>query len=114
MNLLLEFVLKSGFVLDALGVIGLGLVGLAAVRLSRRYGSWGGSLMASGALLLLLGRLWILISGDFLTGDVRAVLGPDMFRVLALLPTALLTAGLAGIVWGLWGHEKWLREEQHR
>ncbi len=108
----LEFILKNGFILDAFGVIGLGLVGLAAVRLSRRYGSWGGSLMASGALLLLLGRLWVLIAGHFLTHDVRDMLGSDVLQVLALLPTVLLTAGLAGIVWGLWGHEKWLREEE--
>ena len=26
------------------------------------------------------------------------------------LPPLFLTFGLAGIVWGLWGHEKWLNE----
>lgn len=109
----LEFILRNGFILDTLGVVGLGLVGLAAVRLSQRYGSWGGSLMASGALLLLLGRLWVLLSGEFLTADVRDILGPGALRALAMLPTVLLTAGLAGIVWGLWGHEKWLDEERH-
>lgn len=113
MNQSLEFILKNGFVLDTFGVAGLGLVGLAAVRLSQRYGSWGGSLMASGALLLLLGRLWVLLSSELVTPEVSDILGPVGMRVLALLPTVLLTAGLAGIVWGLWGHGKWL-EEDHR
>lgn len=113
MNPSLEFILKNGFVLDAFGVAGLGLAGLAAVRLSQRYGSWGGSLMASGALLLLLGRLWVLLSSEFMTPEVRDLLGPGGMRALVLLPNILLTVGLAGIVWGLWGHGKWLEEGRH-
>lgn len=112
MRPLLEVALTHGFALDALGVIGLGLLGLAAVRLSQRHRSWGGSLMSCGALLLLLGRLWVLISPGFLTPDVCSMLGPVVLGVLPVVPIALLTSGLAGVVWGLWGHEKWLRESR--
>jgi hypothetical protein len=112
MDLLLDVFVKGGFLLDALGVIGLGLLGLAAVRLSQRYRSWGGSLLASGALLLLIGRLWVLIAPLLLTPDMRASMSPTLGEILALAPMALLTLGLAGVVWGLWGHEQWLRAER--
>ncbi len=112
MDLVLVVFVKGGFLLDALGVIGLGLLGLAAVRLSQRYRSWGGSLLASGALLLLIGRLWVLIAPLLLTPDMRASMGPTLGEILALAPMALLTLGLAGVVWGLWGHEQWLRAER--
>lgn len=112
MDLLLDVFVKGGFVLDALGVIGLGLLGLAAVRLSQRYRSWGGSLLASGALLLLLGRLWVLLSPLLVTPELQAAMGQTWSAILALAPMALLTAGLAGVVWGLWGHEQWLRAER--
>jgi hypothetical protein len=108
MSLLLDIFLRGGFLFDALGVIGLGLVALAAFRLSRRYRSWGGSLLAGGAMLLLAGRLWSLIAAQF----PRVPEGETLGTLLSLAPMALLTAGLAGVVWGLWGHEQWLREER--
>jgi len=112
MTLLLEFVTKGTFLLDALGVIGLGLVGMAAVRLANRYRSWGGSLLAGGAILLLLGRLWAIARDQLVTADSRLLIGDAWNTILSLGPTALLTMGLAGVVWGLWGHEQWLREER--
>lgn len=112
MDLLLELFVKNGFLLDGCGVIGLGLLGLASVRLSQRYRSWGGSLLASGALLLLLGRLWVLVTPQLMTPDLQASLGHTATEIISLAPFALLTAGLAGVVWGLWGHEQWLRAER--
>ncbi len=109
MDRLLEFCLAKGFLVDALGVIGLGLLGLAAVRLSQRYRSWGGSLLTIGALLLLLGRLSVLALPH---AAAASGLGPAALEILALAPFILLTAGLAGVVWGLWGHEQWLRAER--
>jgi hypothetical protein len=99
-NPLLEIVIEKGLLLDAAGVIGLGLVALAAVKLARKDRSWGGTMMASGAIALLVARLYLLTSPHFLTREI-----------VAELPAFLLTFGLAGIVWGLWGHERWLREE---
>jgi hypothetical protein len=110
MKLLLDWVFHSGFLVEGLGVVGLGLLGLASARLAQRDGSWGGSLMAGGAVLLLIGRLWVLLSSSFLTAQVARDLGPQVMGALFYLPTVLMTAGLAGVVWGLWGHEKWLRE----
>ena len=52
MNPLLEVILNQGLLFDALGVIGLGLLGMAAVRLARRNQSWGGTMMAVGAIAL--------------------------------------------------------------
>jgi hypothetical protein len=112
MSPFVEFVVENGFLMDAGGVIGLGLLGLAAVRLSQRYHSWGGSLLACGALLLLLGRLWVLATPHILTSQMRNEIGHTMVEVITLAPFALLTAGLAGVVWGLWGHEQWLRSER--
>ncbi len=109
MDLLLEFCLAKSFLLDALGVIGLGLLGLAAVRLSQRYRSWGGSLLAIGALLLLLGRLAVLALPH---AAAAAAPGSLAVEILSLAPVLLLTAGLAGVVWGLWGHEQWLRADR--
>lgn len=112
MDLLLDVFVRNGFLLDALGVLGLGLLGLASVRLSQRYRSWGGSLLASGSLLLLLGRLMVLVSPHLVTPDVQASMGGTVAEILNLAPMALLTLGLAGVVWGLWGHEQWLRAER--
>lgn len=112
MSLLLDVFLKGGFLFDALGVIGLGLVAMAAVRLSRRYRSWGGSLLAGGAVLLLIGRLWTVLSPQVFTHGQKAAMGETLASLLSLTPMALLTLGLAGIVWGLWGHEQWLRAER--
>lgn len=112
MNQFVEFVIKNGYLMDGCGVIGLGLLALAAVRLSKRYHSWGGSLLACGSLLLLLGRLWAILAKQMLTASVAASIGRTWTEVIALAPLALLTAGLAGVVWGLWGHEQWLRAER--
>jgi len=110
MKTLMVWTMSSGFLLDTLGVVGLGLLGLAAAKLAKRHHSWGGSLMAFGAIALLIGRLWVLLSPAFFTPAVRASLGRETMGLLAMVPTALLTLGLAGVVWGLWGHDRWLRE----
>lgn len=112
MDVLLKFFVTNGYLMDALGVVGLGLLGLAAVRLSQRYRSWGGSLLASGAMLLLLGRLWVLVTPQIMTPELSVELGTTITEIISLAPFALLTAGLAGVVWGLWGHEQWLRAER--
>ncbi len=111
MNLLLNTVLENGLLLDAFGVIGLGLLGLSAVRLARRYQSWGGTMMALGAISLLLARLYILLAPHFVNDDFLGAIGPIGISLTLALPPLLLTFGLAGVVWGLWGHERWLNEE---
>lgn len=109
MNPLLDAALKQGLLLDAAGVIGLGLIGLAAVKLASRNHSWGGTMMATGAISLLAARLYLIVAPRFLTMDFLAAIGPVGNSLLIGLPPLLLTLGLAGIVWGLWGHERWLR-----
>ena len=111
MNPLLELILNRGLLFDALGVLGLGLVGLAAVRLSRRYQSWGGTMMAVGAISVLLARFYLVISPYVINDDVLHAIGPVGISLTIGLPPMLLTLGLAGIVWGLWSHERWLRAE---
>lgn len=111
MNLLLEVALKNGLVFDAAGVIGLGLLGLAAVRLSRTYHSWGGTMMAFGAISLIIARIYFVLAPHFMTNDFLAAIGPVGISLTIGLPPLLLAFGLAGIVWGLWGHERWLHEE---
>ncbi len=111
MNLLLEVILKNGLLFDACGVIGLGLLGLAAVKLASKDHSWGGTMMASGAISLLLARLFLSLQPHFMTNDFLGAIGPVGISLTIALPPLLLTFGLAGIVWGLWGHERWLNEE---
>lgn len=112
MDPLLEIILEKGLLLDACGVLGLGLLGLAAVKLARSYRSWGGTMMALGAIALLSARLYLLLSRHFMTEDILHAIGPVGIAMTYALPPLLLTFGLAGIVWGLWGHERWIHEEQ--
>jgi len=110
MNLLLESIVANGLIFDAFGVIGLGLLALAALRLVKNDHSWGGSMMGYGAVALLVARLYILLAPHFVTNDFLAAIGPVGISLTMALPPILLTFGLAGVVWGLWGHEKWLKE----
>jgi hypothetical protein len=110
MNSPLEILIRNGLLLDALGVIGLGLIGLAAVRLAQRYQSWGGTMMAFGAIALLIARLYVILSPHIMSNDVLHLIGPVGMSMTYGLPPMLLTFGLAGVVWGLWGHERWLKE----
>ncbi len=111
MNLLLETLLENGLLINAFGVIGIGLIGLAALKLARRYQSWGGTMMAVGAISLLVARLYMVLAPHFIDNDVLAAIGPVGISLTIALPPLLLVFGLAGIVWGLWGHERWLNEE---
>ncbi len=69
MNLLLESIVTNGLVFDALGVIGLGLLALAALRLVKNDKSWGGSMMGYGAVALLVARLYVLTAPHFVDID---------------------------------------------
>lgn len=111
MNLLLEVTVRNGLLFDAIGVIGLGLFGVAAVRLATRYQSWGGTMMAFGAIALILARLYFVLAPRFINFEVMAAIGPMGNFLMDALPPLLLSFGLAGIVWGLWGHERWLNSE---
>lgn len=111
MSLLLEIVINNGLLFDSLGILGLCLLGLAAIRLMRRSQSWGGSMIAAGAISLLTARLFTILSPHFINDDLLFRIGPLGTSLTIGLPPLLLTFGLAGIVWGLWGHERWLQEE---
>jgi hypothetical protein len=111
MNPLLESIVNQGLLLDAVGVTGLGLIALAAMKLARRNSSWGGTMMAIGAGAVLLGRLYFIAAPHFVTMDVLCAAGPLGISLMEGLPPLLVTMGLAGIVWGLWGHERWLSHE---
>ena len=67
--------------------------------------------MAVGAIALLLARLYILLAPHFVDEDFLLMIGPVGISLTIGLPPILLTFGLAGVVWGLWGHERWLNHE---
>jgi hypothetical protein len=113
MNPLLETILGHGLLFDAVGVLGLGVLGLAAVKLARVHRSWGGMMMAGGAIALLISRLYLISAPHFMTDDVLGMIGPVGISLTIGLPPILLTLGLAGVVWGLWGHHRWLTHEEH-
>lgn len=108
MSLLLEVIIQNGLLLDAAGVIGLGLFGFAALRLARHQQSWGGTMMAAGAIAVLVARLYLVSSPFFTNDNFLHFIGPVGISMTLALPPLLLTFGLAGVVWGLWGHERWL------
>ncbi len=110
MNSLFEILIRNGLLLDAFGVIGIGLFALSAARLAHRNQSWGGSMMAYGAIALLIARLYLMLSPHFVNDDVLHMIGALGISMTYGLPPILLTLGLAGVVWGLWGHERWLKE----
>jgi hypothetical protein len=112
MSPLLEIFIEKGLLLDTFGILGLGLVGLAALKLARSHRSWGGTMMALGAIALISARLYFLLSRHFVTDSFLDAVGPLGYAVIYSLPPILLTFGLAGVVWGLWGHERWLHEER--
>lgn len=114
MTSLLEIVIHNGLLLDAAGVIGLGLVGFAAVRLARRYHSWGGQMMAIGAIAVMIARLYLVLAPHFINDNVLHAIGPVGISLTIGLPPLMLTLGLAGVVWGLWGHERWLSMARRR
>jgi hypothetical protein len=111
MNLLLESVFEISIAFDAFGIIGLSLLALASVKLARRHQSWGGTMMAVGAIFLLLARLYTILSPHLINNDVLYMIGPVGISLMIGLPPLLLALGLAGVVWGLWGHERWMNEE---
>ncbi len=111
MNPSLDLILNHDLLFHACGLIGLSLIALAALKLARRYQSWGGTMMAAGAICLLLGRLFMLLSPHFIDDDFLYAAGPIGIGLTIALPPLLLSFGLAGVVWGLWGHERWLNEE---
>jgi hypothetical protein len=112
MNSLLEILVGGGLLFDALGVIGIGLIALAAARLAQRHQSWGGTMMAYGAIALLVARLYLILAPHFVNDDVLHMIGSVGISMTYGLPPILLTLGLAGVVWGLWGHERWLNENR--
>jgi hypothetical protein len=109
MNPLFETVVKGSFLMDCLGVIGLGLISLSAVRLAQQRRSWGGATMAAGAIALLTARLIVLFRPHLLAMEMLNFQGSSATQMMFIVPTFLLTIGLAGVVWGVWGHERWLR-----
>jgi hypothetical protein len=110
-NQLLESIVANGFLLDTIGVIGLGLLAFAALRLAREKRSWGALMMSFGAFALLIARVYVLLAPFFVDNDFLHAVGPLGIALIEALPILLLSFGLAGVVWGLWGHEKWLKEK---
>jgi hypothetical protein len=111
MNSSLELILNHGQVFDAVGVLGLGLLALAAIKLARVHRSWGGTMMALGAIALLMARVYLVVAPHVINDDVLGAIGPLGISLTIGLPPLLLTMGLAGVVWGLWGHERWLNHD---
>ncbi|MEM9237774.1 MAG: hypothetical protein AAGB14_13435 [Verrucomicrobiota bacterium] len=106
MNLLLEIIIDQGLLMDIFGVIGLGLVALAAIRLASQWSSSGGTIMTWGAILLITGRIGILIFSQFVTPFNQSDFDPTLVAVCKNVPITMLTLGLGAIVWGFWDHER--------
>ena len=109
MNPSLEAIVCNRQLLDSAGMIGLGLLALAAARIARESHSPGASVMAIGAAFLLLARLNFLMSPYILSDDVLLAIGVPGIALTIALPPLLLGFGLCCVVVGLWGHLRHLR-----
>jgi len=106
MTLLLETLVNHGFILDVFGVIGIGLIGLAAVRLAKHHGSPHATLMTWGALALIAGRIGILVYTGIVNPQNVDQFDPLLLALGRNIPIGLLTAGLGAMVFGFWSHER--------
>ncbi len=106
MEPLFLIVSKSGPALDALGILGLGLTFLAALRLARRDHSAAGAAMAAGAAALLLGRMYFMLAPHLMDRGFLDAAGPVVLALMIGVPPLLVSFGMAGVAWGLWGHER--------
>ncbi len=111
MNPLLDVLLTHGLFVDALGILGLGLVGMGAARLARSHGSRGLVWIAAGAVSLLAARLYFLTSPHFMTMGFEETIGPAGIAATIAIPPLLLFFGLAAVVGGFWRYEKDLTGE---
>lgn len=112
MNLLFEIVIQQGFLLDLLGVLGLGLVAFAAVRLAQRMPGRSAVFMTWGALALIAGRVGILLLLQVVNPFNQDQFDPTLLAVVKNVNLLLLTGGLGAIVWGFWSHERELAGEE--
>lgn len=110
MSQLLELLVQHGLLLDIAGVTGLGLVALAAVRLSRCHRSWGGGMIAFGAIAVLLARVFLVLAPHLIDNQALEMMGALGISLMIALPPLCLSLGLAGMVFGLWAHERWVNE----
>lgn len=104
MNLSLDWLKIHDTLFGAAGVIGLALLALAAARMSRESHGWGARLIAAGAVVLLLARVYLMASPLLLPPQVLANLGREGVTLTLMLPPVMLTMGLLAVVWGIWGH----------
>lgn len=104
MRLFLEIVLRHGFLIELLGVAGLGLAAFAGLRIASHRWSTKARLISLGAVALMLGRLLALAFRPIALEGMP--LPPAVLALWLHLPTLLLTAGLGIVVWGFWGHER--------
>lgn len=112
MNLLFEIVIQQGFLLDLFGILGLGLVAFAALRLAQRLPGRHATFMTWGALAMIAGRIGILLFTQVVTPFNQAQFDPFMLALVKNTNLLLLTGGLGAIVWGFWSHEQQLSAEE--
>ncbi|MBK1881865.1 hypothetical protein JIN85_05535 [Luteolibacter pohnpeiensis] len=112
MSPLLEALIANNLPLNMAGVLGLGLIGLAAARLSHQHRSKGGTVMTWGAICLLLARMYVVSAPHFENLAFFEAIGPVGIAATIALPPLLLSVGLAAVVWGLWAHERLMRNER--
>jgi hypothetical protein len=90
----------------AAGIIGLAVLALAAARMARDTHGWGPRLIAAGAVVLLLARVYLMASPLLLPPPVLVRFGHSAVTLSLVLPPFMLTIGLFAVVWGFWGHSR--------
>ncbi len=66
-------------------------------------------MMACGASAVLVARLYLVLAPHLMTPEVHGNLAPATLQLVLTAPQVLLHCGLAGVVWGLWGHVRLMR-----
>ena len=109
---LLQTLVDNGFVLEVAGIFGIGLIGLSGIKLAKNDRCWGGPMITMGAIGLLVAKILMLAVPYLTSMGLLADLGGNAGRFVRFLQPLLLTLGFGGIVWGIWAHQRWLRESE--
>ena len=108
MNVLLETLVTHGQLLDLFGVVGMGFLAVAGLRLAKACRVAHTRTLAWGAVALILGRVISVMLQSLIHPFEPLPFPLEIIELLHLTATVLMIGGLGLVVWGFWSHERGL------
>ena len=68
-------------------------------------------MIALGIIALLAARMQVFLTPHLLTREIVQVIGPAGLALSIGSTQILLSFGLVLVVWGIWGHHRWMNGE---